>query len=66
MHQMRAEVNPIAGTPPVWHVLRKDRSATLCGHLTPHPDPWCHVGGNTERYCWPCLTAYRQEIGTHS
>lgn len=64
MHEMRAESDLTAGTPLVWHVLRKDLSATMCGRLTPNADPWCQISGDiTERYCEPCLTMFRLEAG---
>jgi hypothetical protein len=63
MYEMRAEVDLAAGTPPVWHVLRKDLAATLCGRLTSGGGPWCQVSGESELYCRPCLATFSLEAG---
>lgn len=65
MYEMRAEVDHTAGISAVWHVVRRDLSATLCGRLTPGAGPWCEFG-DTERYCQPCLAMFRLEVGQPS
>ncbi|GAA1581779.1 MULTISPECIES: hypothetical protein [Streptomyces] len=43
-----------SGPGPVWHVVARDRSATLCGR------PLVPAGGrDTDRHCLPCMSAFR-------
>ncbi|MFD0266357.1 hypothetical protein ACFVGY_07155 [Streptomyces sp. NPDC127106] len=46
------------GQDPVWHVVARDRSATLCGR------PLLPAGyTETDAHCVPCMTAFRDVMG---
>ncbi|MET9319943.1 hypothetical protein ABZX75_07060 [Streptomyces sp. NPDC003038] len=61
MYEMRAESTP-GGSEMLWHVIAEDQATgTLCGYLLA-PDRTVTAllsEGAAERYCVPCMTAFR-------
>ncbi|MGW0365547.1 hypothetical protein [Streptomyces sp. NPDC002990] len=68
MYEMRAESTP--GRPEMlWHVIAKDQATgTLCGYILA-PDRTVTAllsEGAAERYCVPCMTAFRAAMESHA
>jgi hypothetical protein len=54
MYEMRAE--SVLGLEPVWHVVAKDASTTLCGRRAPSSNA-LKSNSAAEHYCPPCMAA---------
>ncbi|GAA3278758.1 hypothetical protein Slala03_17250 [Streptomyces lavendulae subsp. lavendulae] len=68
MYEMRAE-SPDGLGELLWHVLAKEPSSgTLCGRHAPPPPavPAISDGTTGERYCAPCMTAFRSAVQAHA
>ncbi|MHA6758630.1 hypothetical protein [Streptacidiphilus sp. PAMC 29251] len=70
MHELRAEYDPAVSSADharcpslVWHIIAKE-AATMCGRLL-HTSCAAPVSApqepGDERYCMPCMDAYRQD-----
>ncbi|MFG2986602.1 hypothetical protein ACGFYQ_36080 [Streptomyces sp. NPDC048258] len=68
MYEMRAESTP-GRSEMLWHVIAKDpATGTLCGYtLAPDQTVTALLSeGAAERYCVPCMSAFRTAMERHT